>query len=888
MDAFAIPIEQAIEEHVPAEHRDSVRARWHAEQIVTFRAPNELSATGGPRAWFESWDPAVGYHWLRLRHYLIDRKGRSEGEVESLDDSSDAVLRHLEDPRGDAPFRVQGLVLGYVQSGKTANFTALISKAADVGYKFVIVLSGIHNSLRQQTQERLDRELGLVPDLEGVGLPEPGERWVTLTENGLHGDFRAGTFGAAVLQGNARAIAVVKKNASVLTRLVNWLEGHVPPSLPVLIIDDEADQASINTRGNRSPREIADLDEDDLGGVPLEDELDPSRINGLIRDLVGKFRRVSYVGYTATPFANVLIDPEAVDRQFGHDLYPRDFIINLPRPPAYVGAEALFGRSALDGDADGMDGIGVVRVVPDHEIGSLIPPSRNAVDFEPDVTPTLRTAIVDFVLATSAKGDRLGPGIATMLIHTTQRIATQIRLGDAIEAEVRELRRSWRYDNQAVRPEFVERWENDFRPLTQSIDIARDRPFSAIEEQVRLLFRDGIDVLVLNSESLDVLDFDSSPTLKAILVGGNRLSRGLTIEDLMTSYFVRNSTTYDTLLQMGRWFGYRNDYIDLTRLWTTQDLYANFRHLALVEEELRRQIAVYERERLTPLDFGPRIRKHQSMLVTAKNKMGAGDDVKVSFAGELLQTVRFHLDDKPWLTANLNAARGFLGALGSPSAMNEPDGRIGWRDVSWEEIIAFLREYRTVPTAQSMDAGLIVKYIRAQATEQGELVRWRVSLRHALDLDKALGTEPLGVTGHGAVNCIARSRLKADRMSIGALVTTSSAAAPRRGDEVVGYSDAQIEAAQEDLVEWRLPTFGHALRRQRDPREGLLMVFPISAKSPVGKNAINRVPLFDDPAKGETVVGIAVSFPHSESAATVEYVAGPTGRPEELDDDDLL
>lgn len=347
MDALGFTLEQALEE-VPEDLRARLRDLIESEASERrFYRPGATLRRGGPKVWFESWDPAEGYHWPRLRSYLIDRKGWSPRDVEALDVSSDDVLKHLEDPRLDAEqsktaFRVQGLVLGYVQSGKTANFTSLIAKSADRGYRLIIVLSGIHNSLRSQTQRRLDLELGLVADPKGVGLPEDSQAWWRITSSELNGDFKPGT-DAGPLQQGSRGIMVVKKNATVLRRLVAWLEGRVPSDLPVLIIDDEADQASINT--------VIGADEVDLGSdtgdVPASEELDPSTINGLIRELLGRFNRVSYVAYTATPFANVLIDPDVDSTRHGSDLFPNDFMISLPRPPAYVGAERLFGRPAL-------------------------------------------------------------------------------------------------------------------------------------------------------------------------------------------------------------------------------------------------------------------------------------------------------------------------------------------------------------------------------------------------------------------------------------------------------------------------------------------------------------------------------------------------------------
>jgi hypothetical protein len=293
---------------VPDNLRQQIRVRYEEETALPIRRANVLSGTGGPRPWFQEWDPSTGYYWLRQRQYLIDRLGWNQADIGSLDDATDRILAHLEDPRptGPAEFDVRGLVMGYVQSGKTANFCALAAKAADADYKLVIILSGIHNSLRLQTQRRIDKALGLDPT--GVPEPEPGRRWIALTQRTPHGDFRAGSIDANVLQGNEHVLLVCKKNASVLRRLTRWMENRAPASLPVLIIDDEADQASINTGGNRPPvQEETDLAPEDLDNPQAtEDELDPSVINGLIRTLVRSFRRVSYVAYTATPFANVL------------------------------------------------------------------------------------------------------------------------------------------------------------------------------------------------------------------------------------------------------------------------------------------------------------------------------------------------------------------------------------------------------------------------------------------------------------------------------------------------------------------------------------------------------------------------------------------------------
>jgi Z1 domain len=876
MDALGWDLDEALA-LVPEPVRIPLREAIEAEaRQVQFYRPGATLRKGGPKEWFAHWDPADGYLWPRLRGYLIDQKAWSLRDVESLDASSDNVLKHLEDPRLDqthakTAFRVQGLVLGYVQSGKTANFTSLIAKAADRGYRLVIVLSGIHNSLRSQTQRRLDLELGLVTDPKGVGLPDPGQAWWRITSSELNGDFKPGT-DAGPLQQGSRGIMVVKKNATVLRRLVAWLDGRVPADLPALIIDDEADQASINTT---PPLDDVDLGSD-TGDVPADQELDPSRINGLIRDLIDQFRRVSYVAYTATPFANVLIDPDVDSERWGSDLFPGDFIISLPRPPAYVGAERIFGRPSLEREDEPVTGLDVIRIIPDEELPALIPRGRAASTWEPSVTPCLESAIVDWMLATAGKMQRIGDGTSSMLIHSTQRIAQQNDLAEVVAEAVRDIRSRWRYDPEAVRSLFIERWNSDFRPVTVSLDASLDVPFASVEPYLSELLRtaEAIELLVLNSSSADVLDYERDPALKVVLIGGNRLSRGLTLEDLTVSFYVREANNYDTLLQMGRWFGYRADFVDLTRLWTTSELVSRFRHLALVEEDLRDQIAVYEREGLTPRDVAPKIRSHPAMLVTARNRMGTAEIVRQSYAGELLQTVRFRLGNDEWLQNNLDRTRELLGSLGPVTGTARGDDpRPAWQDVPWEYVAEFLRRFRTAQDAISFDADTAASYIRAQAENHGELTRWTVAVRCGTSVEANLGDCELGIAGVPRVPAISRSRLKADNGSIGVLTNPSRVDNLAAGDEAADLTLEQL--AEAALVVHDFPSVGHAVRWHRPRTRGLLMVFPISPLSKArAANVKNRVDLFDHPTGRPLVVGIAISFPHSDTGATVEYVAG--------------
>lgn len=859
------------------------RIKRQSPTLIELVGPMELSELGGPRSWFHDYNPANGYYWKRQRLHLINVHGRLPLEIEDLDKSSNRVLSHLEDPNYSDPFLIKGLVVGYVQSGKTANFSALIAKAADAGYKIIIVLSGLHNTLRQQTQRRLEQDLGREAGV-GVDLPEIGKQWVWVTGSKIEDDFTADRAGVdpAILQGNEQVIFVVKKNKSRLDRLINWMEGRV--SAPVLIIDDEGDQASINTGGNRQLLEISDVDLDVTefdGSPPDSDEISPSAINAAVRRLIGQFEQCAYVAYTATPFANALIDPNAIDVEAGGDLFPRDFILVLPPPISseYVGPEKLFGRDRLPGDPDDaeLDGFDqlLIKIVPDYETCHVIPPTSNEQEvFEPSIPPSLDDALIDFILASAARLHREEDDVTcTMLIHTDRHKAVQNSLAVKIHERLSEISQDWKYDVEGTfRQSLATRWDREFTPVTSSLDISLVVQFEQLTEYIDRLFRDSsLAVLVLNSTTDDELDFDIMPNQKAIVIGGNKLSRGLTIEDLLVSYYVRESLYYDTLMQMGRWFGYRGRYVDLTRLYSTHELVYRFRGLATIEEELRNHIAIYESRGLKPTDIPIKIRKHPIMQVTVPSKMRDAHDIAFSYDGTLLQTLHFSFDDIDQLNYNLDATRNFLRSLGEPDWDHK---RPHWLDVDPHKVLHYIREYRIHPEDDRIHPPSVREYILDQM-RQRELITWRVLVCAAYVHDPVLGYEDLGVLDEPDIALIGRSRLIIPSTSCGVITD------PR--DEKHGLSDDQISQAKEIADQSSHMKLAHAYRQQRRSEEGLLLIYPISKYSKPRRHSTGRrsrrQPLFEDPAQGVTVVGYAISFPYSDSSATHEYVEGRRYRP---------
>ena len=316
-------------------------------------------------------------HWPAVREFLLTAKGWPERDVNSIHEASNEVVSLMENP-AQARFSCRGLVVGHVQSGKTANMTAVAAKALDAGYDTVIVLAGLTNKLRYQTQLRFFDDLVCRNPLN----------WQVLTPNEPDRDFRAPPQGGFLSHVDKAQLAVIKKNVSPLRELRNAVERTLPAvrsQLRILVIDDECDQASINSsRG----------------------ELDMTAINRRIRELLALLPAATYVGYTATPFANVLINPYRADGQKFDDLYPRDFITALPRRDSYFGTERLFGATPSDPDDIQPDeeGLDMIRDVPAEEEVLLQPRSRSERDsFQPVMTNSLETAILYFLASCAAR-----------------------------------------------------------------------------------------------------------------------------------------------------------------------------------------------------------------------------------------------------------------------------------------------------------------------------------------------------------------------------------------------------------------------------------------------------------------------------------------------------
>jgi hypothetical protein len=843
---------------IPERFRDRVFLRWQQENAAPVIGLPPAIRKAKP-VWREGYSSATGPRWFALKSYLELEKELPPERIAALDASSDAVLFSLGDPATsspeDGPKKYAGLVVGYVQSGKTANYTAVAAKAIDAGFKLVIVLSGVHNSLRRQTQMRMNDELGLIPSQPGRPTaadfaPQGISPLSTLTSELLaNGDFAYMHVKPEIALG-VGAICVTKKNVAVLKKLHKWLGQNV--SVPVLIIDDEADQASINA--NTGAPEDFDADRD------------PSAINEQIRSLIKSCTKyAAYVGYTATPYANVFIDMNAYHTRLTNDLYPKDFIISLPKPSGYMGPEEFFGPN-LTGEDDNFSSVSerVLEIVPEDEIDlvkKFVKDTSGRIEFP----KLLKKAVKDFILGTAARRrfeGKVSP--SSFLAHTTHLQGQQASLGMALEKLVVGLHQDWRYNKDAVLSE----WKGDWGDLQKGM-LGTDYKCEfedLIPHLDTLLGQFGsISVRTLNFKSPDELDYEAEPNLCAIVVGGNKLSRGLTLEGLIVSYFVRQSSQprADTLTQMGRFFGYRGHLVDITKVYTSHKLMLEFQDISYMESSLRQDIERYARSGKTPEDFAPRVMRRAGLLPT--RHMGAGREQGFTYSGDLVQTTSFEPGEEV-NRHNLDLARKFIQGVDVSSDRESLPSQAAiatkllWRDVASPDVLGFLSKFKTVSTARRADVTNIVRYIEDSLNDPAgsELTKWNVGVI-GRNMKEELGVESFGLDLK--IGRISRSLDKANTTSIGTLITPLTEDFSK-GDELVDFTDEMREEAAAYRAQGL--NSGDAARSARDAQQGLLLLYPLSPFEIRPPDLVlEKKTLGEALGFGDTIVGLAVVFPHS-------------------------
>lgn len=752
-------------------------------------------------------------HWPVLKQFLIS-KGWDKDDVDGIDDASNEVVSLLDNPR-EEQFTCRGLVVGHVQSGKTANMTAVIAKALDAGYNTIIVLAGLTNKLRYQTQMRMFSDL----------VKRRPLNWQVLTPNEENLDFRAPPQGGFLSHTDKAQLAVVKKNVSPLRQLKIAIEETLPAHLrrlKVLIIDDECDQASVNASSR---------------------ELDMTAINQRIRELLTKLPAVSYVGYTATPFANVLIDPYRVDERGGEeldDLYPRDFITALPSSDNYFGTAKLFGIPPDDAENETPEeeGLDMIREVPEEDEAALQPVSaKDREAFYPDMTPSLQEAILYFLACCAARRSR---GDAdkhmTMLVHTSAYVVAHQRVANIISGWVEQISKELVDPNSEMGRELAAVWEEERGRLPDDITEA---PKVSIEEVFKFLpeVLETIEFPIENGASDDRINYEEKAKTY-IVVGGSILARGLTLEGLMVSYFLRTANQYDTLLQMGRWFGYRPNYEDLPRIWMPEELKLRFRNLARVEMEIRNDISRYSEQDLTPMDIAVRIRAIPGMAITGATKMRAARTCAISFWGTHRQTFRFEHRNARVLRQNWEAGAELLAAASTLGLENTDWRNRLWSGVPRNLILNFFEKY--VPHGAHSELGSDVLLPFLKQTDE-RLKSWNVGIVEPRSGGQS--ENELGPIGH--VRLVNRARLKDSGTSADIKALMS------KGDIRFDCpADLDASGSWEDVKDRRLTAIGQV---------PLLLLYAIDRNSEPKRESKVREPL----DAVHDVLGFGIVFPGS-------------------------
>lgn len=679
--------------------------------------------------------------WNRYLKYLREKEKYQPGVIHQLDRLTNEILDNLYNPTlEEYIISKKGLVVGQVQSGKTSNFTGLICKAVDSGFNVIIVFAGILDDLRTQTQSRLEKcFLGFTTkDIEkineskiGVGLIDSSPVAHAFTT--VVSDFKEATINAlgTNFQTNEPILFVVKKNGRILDNMHKWLSKRDCNGKSVLFIDDEADNASVNTS---------------------KDKDKASTINKKIRAILNLFKRNAYVGYTATPYANIFID-----RENEEDLFPRHFIVNLPTPAAYLSPEKVFGLDSGDEQP-----LPIVNIVKDYK--GFVPDKHKKDEIETleyeNIPGSLKYAIRCFILACAVRNARgQGKKHNSMLIHLSRFQVWQNRIKELIERCFRFYKNEILADDAEIFAQLKQDYEEsyfckdinrvfEYKSFIQTTEEIINSEYKVIKSGIAPvswddikshLYRvvDKIEVKALNGASSDVLAYDDHQEdgYYVIAIGGDKLSRGLTLEGLTISYFLRASKMYDTLMQMGRWFGYRPGYVDVCRLFVSEEINNWFKNITIANNELREEFDYLWESNGSPQQYALKVRTSPGLLVTSPLKMYSTKDVQISWASTLVETYSL-VRSKDAIEHNFAITSNFIQGLGQrylKDGVDDPRGFL-WLDVPVDAVCGFIGKFSIAETSRiKLDFEKMVGYIRTCHSQYGELSKWRVLVRNNRD-----------------------------------------------------------------------------------------------------------------------------------------------------------
>lgn len=835
--------------------------------------------------------------WNRYQEYLTYQEGFAPEVILKNSELTDEILDKLFNPQhSPKSISKKGLIVGQVQSGKTSNYLGLICKAADVGFNLIIVLAGIHNNLRSQTQIRIDKgflgfdtSAGNAYDKSqiskiGVGLiprfkDAVAHSYTTSSENGDFTIRATNTTGINFDDISQPIILVVKKNAAVLKRLYKWLKTRTNEhdkiaTKPLLLIDDEADNASINTK--------KDLD------------LDATAINKSIRQIIGLFERSAYVGYTATPFANIFISANVKD-----DLFPRNFIFNIPVPSNYIGPNRIFGISVNPDENEEEPILPIVNVINDYD--SFVPSKHKKDDDKPrfdNIPDSLKTAVKCFIITCAIRRLR---GQAnkhnSMLIHLSRFQDWQNHIKELVEDLFNYYKSEIEANDETILEELRKIYEVDdahyhsYKTITKEVieypyvQLDKSNSVHSWEDVQTQLYSavQKIKVKSINGSSGDTLEYQKNKKsgISVIAIGGDKLSRGLTLEGLSISYFLRPSKNYDTLMQMGRWFGYRDGYVDLCRLFTSSDLNEWFRHIAIASEELREEFDYMASSESTPENYALKVRQHPGVLqITAINKMRTAKEIQVSWGGRLVETYQLSMD-RGIKNKNLVSTTNFIHSLGQFELKD--DRHYLWRNVASDSILSFFQNFELPKSMTKVNLELISEYIEELVKYYGELNSWSVVL-----LGKDNSPKEYDFGNNIKVGCWKRTRAK-DVTDRDTYFLIKNHIVGNQQDEFVDLDsdilklalNRTLKFAKEKGKDWDKTYPSPKIVREefRSKKTPLLMIYPLNPKYANvlddNNNIVDGSVEYNE--ADSPFIGFAISFPHTDSGVAISYAVNQIG-----------
>lgn len=666
----------------------------------------------------------------RFKVYMANEKHWSSDMIGDTDRNTTILMNRVGDPRKDGPWARRGLAIGDVQSGKTVNYTSLCNKAVDTGYKIIIVLAGRTNTLRKQTQKRLEKDF--IGRMKDDAVRQKGEIVPMITAGvGLYGNVGSNTVEAFTTNlcdfskklADATAISindqmlpkvfVVKKVKSVLENLADWLRTsnrNMPIDVPMLLIDDEADDASVNTK----------------------DASSPTTINACIRSILKLFTRKTYLAITATPFANILINPyvegtDLIDR----DLFPEDFIYCLPTPSDYIGSEKLFRDESY---------INLVHRIYPKEVKEAFPFKHKKTQTIEVLPDSLKDAVRYYAISNVVRD--LKGHVKThrsMMVNVSRFVDVQNRVKD-------KLNNFW--TNQVIL--YVKAYSKmgslalDYEEIREIKRVFEEnsieRDFGLSWEQIQELLYDSnanVRIVSVNQKSADSIDYErwekeNDDGLRVVAIGGDCLSRGLTLDGLCVSYFYRNSQAYDTLMQMGRWFGYRLGYERLIRIWMADDSVDWYAHISAATEALKLEVYRMNRCDMTPMDFGYVINGHpDSLIPTARAKMkNARLSVKyaeVDISGHLIECPRLR-NSETKLARNQQRVKEFVDRISTYSKLIKTHGDLCFKEVEASDVADLVHDFQSMEWHYYLDSATLSDHIKSEYSND-----WMVYIKNGTE-----------------------------------------------------------------------------------------------------------------------------------------------------------